>query len=92
MPDISADPDRLIDIGGSSSRALIGGLHSDIQSFVLGRCRVGLPSAVRPLVGVYALSTEDEAPNPDHARLKLITNEDRFQRYKILNPETVASK
>ena len=28
----------------------------------------------------------------DLERIQLITNEDRFQRYKILNPETVASK
>ena len=44
------------------------------------------------LVGVYVLFTEDEAPNPDHARLKLIADGDRFQLYKILNPETAASK
>jgi hypothetical protein len=48
--------------------------------------------ADRPLVGVYVLFTEDEAPNPDHARFKLIADGDRFQRYKILNPETAASK
>jgi hypothetical protein len=64
---------------------LIAGLHSDIQSFVLRRCHVGLPSADRPLVGVYVLFTEDEAPNPDHARFKLIADGDRFQRYKILS-------
>jgi len=38
------------------------------------------------------LFTEDEAPNPDHARLKLIADGDHFQLYKILNPETAASK
>jgi len=59
---------------------------------VLRRCHVGLPSADRPLVGVYVLFTEDEAPNPDHARLKLIADGDHFQLYKILNPETAASK
>jgi hypothetical protein len=53
-------------------------------------CR--LTGADRPLLGVYVLVTEDEAPNPDYARLKLIADGDRFQLYKILNPETAASK
>jgi hypothetical protein len=68
---------------------LIAGLHSDIQSLVLRRCHVGLPSADRPLVGVYVLFTDDEVPNPDHARFD---DGDRFQRCKILKTETAASK
>ena len=55
-------------------------------------CHVGLPSADRLLVGVYVLFTEDKAPNPDHARLKLIADGDSFNRYQIINPETAASK
>jgi hypothetical protein len=36
---------------------------------------------------LYVLFTEDEAPNPDPARLKLVADGDRFQLYKILNPQ-----
>jgi hypothetical protein len=35
---------------------------------------------------LYVLFTEDEAPNPDPSRLKLIADGDRFQLYKILKP------
>ena len=41
---------------------------------------------------LYVLFTEDEAANPDPARLKLIADGDRFQLYKILSPETAAAK
>ena len=37
---------------------------------------------------LYVLFTEDEAPNPDPARLKLIADGDRFQLYRILKPAT----
>ena len=33
---------------------------------------------------LYVLFTEDEAPNPDPSRLKLIADGDRFQLYRIL--------
>jgi hypothetical protein len=33
---------------------------------------------------LYVLFTEDEAPNPDPGRLKLVADGDRFQLYKIL--------
>jgi hypothetical protein len=36
---------------------------------------------------LYILFTEDEAPNPDPSRLKLIADGDRFQLYKIVRPE-----
>ncbi len=35
---------------------------------------------------LYVLFTEDEAPNPDPSRLKLVADGDRFQLYKILKP------
>ena len=36
---------------------------------------------------LYVLFTEDEAPNPDPTRLKLIADGDRFQLYRILKPD-----
>jgi hypothetical protein len=33
---------------------------------------------------LYVLFTEDEAPNPDPSRLKLIADGDRFQLYRII--------
>jgi len=62
---------------------------------VLRRRHLGLPSPDRPLVGVYVLFTEDEAPNPDHARLKPIADGDRFQLYEIRrrnSPQTLVSR
>ena len=41
---------------------------------------------------LYVLFTEDEAPNPDPARLKLVADGDRFQLYKILKPQTAAAE
>ena len=41
---------------------------------------------------LYILFTEDEAPNPDPARLKLIADGDRFQLYRILKPQAAAAK
>ena len=41
---------------------------------------------------LYVLFTEDDAPNPDPARLKLIADGDRFQLYKILKPGQQAAK
>src|SRR5665647_3167626 len=35
---------------------------------------------------LYLLFTEDEAPNPDPSRLKLVADGDRFQLYRILKP------
>lgn len=35
---------------------------------------------------LYVLFTEDEAPNPDPNRLKLIADGDRFQLYRIIKP------
>lgn len=35
---------------------------------------------------LYVLFTEDEAPNPDPGRLRLVADGDRFQLYKILKP------
>ena len=35
---------------------------------------------------LYVLFTEDEAPNPDPRRLKLIADGDRFQLYRIIKP------
>jgi hypothetical protein len=40
---------------------------------------------------LYILFTEDEAPNPDPSRLKLVADGDRFQLYKILKPQTAAA-
>jgi hypothetical protein len=40
---------------------------------------------------LYVLFTEDEAPNPDPSRLKLIDDGDRFQLYKILKPQAAAA-
>jgi hypothetical protein len=39
---------------------------------------------------LYVLFTEDEAPNPDPRRLKLIADGDRFQLYRIIKPESEA--
>ena len=36
---------------------------------------------------LYVLFTEDEAPNPDPARLKLVADGDRFQLYKIVDQQ-----
>ena len=41
---------------------------------------------------LYVLFTEDEAPNPDPARLKLVADGDRFQLYKIIKAQTAAAK
>jgi hypothetical protein len=41
---------------------------------------------------LYVLFTEDEAPNPDPTRLKLIADGDRFQLYRILKPVAAAAK
>ena len=35
---------------------------------------------------IYILFTEDEASNPDPARLRLVTDGDRFQLYRIIKP------
>jgi hypothetical protein len=40
---------------------------------------------------LYVLFTEDEAANPDPARLKLVDDGDRFQLYRILNPQAAAA-
>jgi len=41
---------------------------------------------------LYILFTEDEAPNPDPTRLKLVADGDRFQLYRILkSPQNVTS-
>jgi hypothetical protein len=40
---------------------------------------------------LYILFTEDEAPNPDPSRLKLVADGDRFQLYRILKPQTAAA-
>lgn len=40
---------------------------------------------------LYILFTEDEAPNPDPSRLKLVADGDRFQLYRILNPQASAA-
>ncbi len=37
---------------------------------------------------LYLLFTEDEAPNPDPTRLKLVADGDRFQLYRIGKPGT----
>jgi len=39
---------------------------------------------------LYILFTEDEAPNPDPRRLKLIADGDRFQLYKIIKSQNEA--
>ncbi|HET9715419.1 MAG TPA: hypothetical protein VFP60_04470 [Pseudolabrys sp.] len=36
---------------------------------------------------LYVLFTEDDAPNPDPARLKLVIDGDRFQLYRIIKAE-----
>jgi len=36
---------------------------------------------------LYVLFTEDEAPNPDPSRLKLVADGDRFQLYRINKPQ-----
>jgi hypothetical protein len=36
---------------------------------------------------LYVLFTEDDAPNPDPDRLRLIVDGDRFQLYRILKPQ-----
>ena len=36
---------------------------------------------------LYVLFTEDEAPNPDPSRLKLVADGDRFQLYRITPPQ-----
>ena len=36
---------------------------------------------------IYILFTEDDAPNPDPARLKLVADGDRFQLYRIVKPQ-----
>jgi hypothetical protein len=36
---------------------------------------------------LYVLFTEDDAPNPDPSRLRLIADGDRFQLYRILKPQ-----
>jgi hypothetical protein len=41
---------------------------------------------------LYVLFTEDEAPNPDPSRLKLIADGDRFQLYKILKTRVAQSQ
>jgi hypothetical protein len=35
---------------------------------------------------LYVLFTEDEAPNPDPSRLRLVADGDRFQLYRIIKP------
>jgi hypothetical protein len=35
---------------------------------------------------IYLLFTEDDAPNPDPARLRLVTDGDRFQLYRVIKP------
>jgi hypothetical protein len=36
---------------------------------------------------IYILFTEDDAPNPDPARLRLVTDGDRFQLYRVIKPQ-----
>ena len=36
---------------------------------------------------IYILFTEDDAPNPDPSRLKLVADGDRFQLYRIIKPQ-----
>jgi len=40
---------------------------------------------------LYVLFTEDDAPNPDPSRLKLLDDGDRFQLYHIIKPQDAAS-
>jgi hypothetical protein len=40
---------------------------------------------------LYILFTEDEAPNPYPARLKLVADGDRFQLYRVLKPQVSAA-
>ena len=40
---------------------------------------------------LYVLFTEDDAPNPDPSRLKLLDDGDRFQLYRIIKPQDAAS-
>ncbi|HEY0224125.1 MAG TPA: hypothetical protein VGC38_06400, partial [Pseudolabrys sp.] len=37
---------------------------------------------------LYVLFTEDEAPNPDPSRLRLVADGDRFQLYRIIKSES----
>jgi hypothetical protein len=73
------------------SRALIAGLLSDVQSL----CFAAAMSAYRALIGRGSVFTcyspRMRRPIPI-TRLKLIADGDRFQLYKILCPETAASK
>jgi hypothetical protein len=39
---------------------------------------------------LYVLFTEDDAPNPDPSRLKLVADGDRFQLYRIIRPQQYA--
>jgi hypothetical protein len=39
---------------------------------------------------LYVLFTEDEAPNPDPSRLKLVADGDRFQLYRILKTNSAS--
>jgi hypothetical protein len=41
---------------------------------------------------LYVLFTEDEAPNPDPERLKLVADGDRFQLYRIRQPGQVEAR
>ena len=41
---------------------------------------------------LYVLFTEDEAPNPDPERLKLVADGDRFQLYRIRQPGQLEAK
>jgi len=36
---------------------------------------------------IYILFTEDDAPNPDPSRLRLVADGDRFQLYRIIKPQ-----
>jgi hypothetical protein len=38
---------------------------------------------------LYVLFTEDEAPNPDPSRLRLVADGDRFQLYRIIKSESL---
>ena len=40
---------------------------------------------------LYVLFTEDDAPNPDPSRLKMVADGDRFQLYRILKSSEVVS-
>jgi hypothetical protein len=41
---------------------------------------------------LYVLFTEDDAPNPDEKRLKLVADGDRFQLYRIIKTPETASR